>query len=77
MLPSNLGVSMNKTNKYNTVSVAWECLHCGKRHLFKWPEGEAITGPITMDCEREFGGCGNETQGKLYWIGTDCMAVVW
>jgi len=61
-----------------TVSIAWECVHCGKQHIWHWPAEDAEVEQFTMTCEKNpHNGCGNKTTGKLYWIGNECMALVW
>jgi hypothetical protein len=48
-------------------TIAWECIHCGKRWLWTWDKYDAEDGDsIGMMCEY---GCGNETIGTLRLIG--------
>jgi transcription elongation factor Elf1 len=55
------------------VTIAWECVHCGHRHLWVWLGYDAMAGQITMTCDA----CSNRTKGKLCWIGNECMALIW
>jgi len=55
------------------VSVAWECIHCGHRHLWKWAREDAeIEGPLYMGCGRCL-----DTKGDLVRIGKDAYALRW
>jgi hypothetical protein len=43
----------------NRVLVRWACVHCGHRHVWRWPRHDvAMGGPVTLGCER----CGAETR---------------
>ena len=55
------------------ISVAWECRHCGHRHLWRWHESDCFPTDIHMHCRK----CRRETGGTLRWIGRLAMALVW
>jgi hypothetical protein len=53
--------------------VAWECLYCGRRHLWKWDKHDASEGEhIGMVCEYF---CGGDTFGVLRRIGQGAWAL--
>jgi hypothetical protein len=54
------------------ISIAWECVHCKRRWLWKWPDWDASPGEVRMICES---GCEQETKGNLVWIGDNVMAL--
>jgi hypothetical protein len=54
------------------ISIAWECVHCKRRWLWKWQDWDAIEGEIHMTCEF---GCKQDTKGRLVWIGDKSMAL--
>lgn len=53
-------------------TIAWECAHCWKRHLWKWDKGEATAGKITMQWCKD---CHGETNGELARIGRNAWAL--
>lgn len=59
------------------INVAWECAHCGARHVWKWPLHE-VSGDelITMLCDKASDkGCGGRTGGMLRKIGAGAYAL--
>jgi hypothetical protein len=59
------------------VSVAWECKHCGKQHLWLWDLYDAksfIRCDMTCEGKRS---CGKYTNGTLHRIGRAAFALVW
>ena len=60
-----------KAKRQPRESVAWECQHCGKRHLWSWPEGDAHEADCRLWCEL----CLGFTEGKLFRIGVRAWAV--
>lgn len=56
------------------VSVAWECWHCLKRHLWTCPREDAAAGAdnIVMHC----GLCRRGTKTALVQIGVDAYAAI-
>ena len=55
-----------------TVTIAWECVHCKRRWMWKWANWDADPGVVTMICDD---GCKKETKGRLVWIGDGVMAL--
>jgi hypothetical protein len=57
------------------VTVAWECYHCGKRHLWQWDIWDVLMEEgINMVCEGKRG-CFNETKGRIVQIGETAYAL--
>jgi len=59
----------------DTVSVAWECAHCGKRELFRFGAECVDRPPLVWKCGRAW--CGNWTRADLRQIGRDAYAACW
>lgn len=56
-----------------TDTIAWECAHCGHRHLWKWEPGDATEGTIRMHCDK----CGAHTFTRMVQIGRQAWAALW
>jgi hypothetical protein len=65
----------------DTVSVAWECAHCGKRHLWKWQSSSAVWASLNNRLSHfhcvDKGGCMDETLANIRQIGRDAYAACW
>ncbi len=62
----------------DTVSVAWECAHCGKRHLWTWHRVTAddwshSKNGVAMRCVA----CDANGARHLRQIGRDAYAACW
>ena len=57
--------------------IAWECLHCGRRHAWKWTQYDVGSDEsITMRCDKRTDkGCGGDTFGMLRKIGIGAYAL--
>ena len=56
------------------VTLAWECPHCGERHLWKWrPYDVTTVGSYLMRCEF----CKSKTDMPIVQIGQSSWAGVW
>jgi phage terminase large subunit GpA-like protein len=58
------------------VHVAWECPHCGHRHMWRWDRVDAeacADGPIWMVCHA----CRAEARLVLWQIGAGVWAGAW
>ena len=55
-------------------SLAWECKHCGHRHMWKWQKEDALDfASIRMYCDK----CGDTTWCQIRKLGRDIWAAVW
>lgn len=53
--------------------IAWECGHCGHRHLWTWEHGEAIEGDVLMHCDA----CKAMMRTELVQIGRCTWTALW
>lgn len=54
-----------------TESVAWECKHCGHRHLWKWFEFDCYVCELDCRCDK----CDGNNFGLMVPIGNHAWAV--
>ncbi len=53
--------------------IAWECPGCGHRHMWWWPLGQAMSGPITAHCDA----CKSTTDTTLVRIAERVWVALW
>ena len=70
---------MTKQKPSDTVSVAWECAHCGKRYSETRRHGYVVPRAVTgmRYLWRCNDGCGTFTRADLRKIGRDAYAACW
>ena len=55
-------------------AIAWECKHCGHRHMWKWAKEDPMeSASIRMYCDK----CDGSTWCQMRKLGRDVWAAVW